>query len=74
MVSAFVGEDLEDEDAMLISEEIHFHYPMFVGDTIRLDAQLASESESVRVREFRLVFRNQNEKKVASGKCLVRNL
>ena len=70
-LSYFVGECLPVKTVVIQSQEIKFRKPVYLHDTVTLQAEVADYHESVRSAEFTFQFLNQNQVKVASGKLLV---
>ena len=74
MISSLVGMDLGYPDVILISQNLNFKEPIYIGDTIELCATISNRSEAVRVIELDLEFRNSVGKKIATVKCQVKYL
>jgi 3-hydroxybutyryl-CoA dehydratase len=72
LVSKLVGMSLGDENVMLISQKINYHQPIYIGNTIKITGEITSISNSVNVIELKLVFSDEDDTIVASGKCQVR--
>jgi 3-hydroxybutyryl-CoA dehydratase len=70
-VSYFVGECLPIKSVVIQSQEIKFHKPVYLNDTVTLHAEVTEFHESVRTAEFSYHFVNQNNLKVARGKLFV---
>jgi 3-hydroxybutyryl-CoA dehydratase len=71
-LSYFVGERIADRDVMIVSQEIKFHRPFYVGDRLRLEAQVKAVHDSVGMIEYGCKFRNTSDRSlIASAKiCL----
>jgi len=74
MVSSLVGESMSEYDVLLISQNLNFRQPFYLGDTINLIATVTSFRETFGVGEVKLTFRNQFEAICASGTCMVKCL
>lgn len=70
-LSYFVGECLPVKTVVIQSQEIKFHKPVYLNDTLTLHAEVADFHESVRTAEITFHFLNQNNIKVAKGRLLV---
>lgn len=70
-LSYFVGECLPTKSVVIQSQEIKFHKPVYLNDTVTLHAEVADFHESVRTAEISFQFINQNNIKVARGKVSV---
>lgn len=70
-VSFFVGELLPVKDVMIMQQEIKYHLPVFLNDTLSFSAIISAVFESVNAYEFKFEFSNEDNKKVAKGKLLI---
>lgn len=70
-LSYFVGECLPSKEVVILSQEIKFHKPVYLNDTVTLEAEVAEIFESVRMAEIKFEFVNQDKVKVAKGKIAV---
>ena len=70
-LSYFVGECLPVKAVVIQSQEIKFHKPVYLDDTVTLHAEVADFHESVKTAEITFRFLNQNNLKVAKGRLLV---
>jgi 3-hydroxybutyryl-CoA dehydratase len=70
-LSYFIGECLPVKSVVIQSQEIKFHKPVYLNDTVTLHAEVADFHESVRTAEISFQFLNQNKVKVARGKVSV---
>lgn len=70
-VSFFVGELLPVKDVMIMQQEIKFHLPVFLNDTLFFTATQSATFESVNAIEIKFEFSNKDSKKVAKGKLLI---
>jgi 3-hydroxybutyryl-CoA dehydratase len=70
-VSYFVGELLPIKDVMIMQQEIKYHLPVFLNDTLFFTAIQSAIFESVNAMEFKFEFSNKDNKKVAKGKLLI---
>lgn len=70
-LSYFVGECLPVKTVVIQSQEIKFHKPVYLNDTVTLHAEVADFHESVRTAVITFHFLNQNNIKVAKGRLLV---
>ena len=71
-LSYFVGECLPDREVMILSQEIKYQRPVYLGDQLTLEARVVDVHHSVNVVEFACKFRNVADGKiVASAKINV---
>ena len=70
-LSYFIGECLPVKAVVIQSQEIKFHKPVYLNDTVTLIAEVADFHESVRPAEMSFHFLNQNNAKVARGKISI---
>jgi len=74
MVSSLVGESMSEYGVLLISQNLNFRQPFYLGDRINLTATISTYSETLEVGEVKLTFKNQFGKTCASGTCMVKCL
>lgn len=71
-LSYFIGECLPDREVMILSQEIKYQRPVYLGDRLILEAGVVDVHYSVNVIEFVCKFRNEADGKiVASAKISV---
>jgi len=70
-LSYFVGECLPIKTVVIQSQEIKFHKPVYLNDTVTLNAEVSDFHESVRTAEISFQFLNQDDIKVARGKIFI---
>ena len=70
-LSYFIGECLPVKSVVIQSQEIKFHKPVYLNDTVTLNAEVADFHESVKTAEISFHFLNQNNIKVARGKMFI---
>ena len=71
-LSYFIGECLPDREVMILSQEIKYQRPVYLGDRLMLEAEIVNVHHSVNVIEFVCKFRNEADGKiVASSKISV---
>lgn len=71
-LSYFVGECLPDREVMILSQEIKYRRPVYLGDRLTLEVEVADVHHSVNVVEFACKFHNVADGKiVASAKINV---
>lgn len=76
-VSHFVGMLLPARDVMILSQDISFHKPVYLGDDIQLEARVETVSTAVNTIEYKLKFRRLGAGKpemVAKGHVQIRLL
>jgi 3-hydroxybutyryl-CoA dehydratase len=67
-ISYFIGERLAQKNVFILTQEIAFSNPVYLNDEIKLIANIVDVHESVKVADFKFVFKNKIGKKVAHGK------
>lgn len=70
-LSFFVGECLPQKNVMIYSQKIDFKKPVYLGDTLELQAVVDDIYESVNTAEISFGFVNQAGVKVAKGKIQI---
>ena len=71
-LSYFIGECLPDREVMILSQEIKYKRPVYIGDQLTLEAEVVDVHHSVNLMEFACKFRNMADGKiVASAKINV---
>ena len=66
-LSHFIGEALPQKNVIIHSQSINFYLPVFLHDTVVLQAEIAEHYEGVKAFVFKFIFRNQDGKRVAKG-------
>ena len=68
-LSYFVGECWPDREVMILAQEIKYQRPVYLGDRLRLEVDVADVHQSVNVVELVCKFRNESDgKAVASAR------
>lgn len=70
-LSYFIGECLPTKDVIIHSQSIQFNKPVYLNDTIMLEAQVSEVIESVKVINFIYTFKNNNGKRLAKGEIQI---
>ena len=70
-LSYFIGECLPVKTIVIQSQEIKFHKPVYLNDTVTLNAEVSDFHESVRTAEISFQFVNQHNVRVARGKMFI---
>ncbi len=73
-ISYFIGECLPHKDVMILSQTINFKNPLYLGDTIFLNAKIISIHSSVGFIEFYFKFKNQIDEVISNGKITLKLL
>lgn len=66
-LSYFVGECLPDREVMILSQEIKYQRPVYLGDRLMLETVVADVHHSVNLVEFACKFRNEADGKVVAS-------
>ena len=70
-LSFFIGEGLPNKNVVIQKQNISYHKPFFVGDTISLNSELSEVFESVSTYIFKYTFQNQHQDLIAKGKIQI---
>jgi acyl dehydratase len=70
-LSYFIGECLPIKEVIIHSQEINYKKPVYINDTLRLNALVSEIHESVGVVIFKYSFINQQDEIVAKGKLQI---
>lgn len=70
-LSYFIGECLPTKDVIIHSQQIVYSSPVYLNDSLLLEAEVEETYESVKAVVFKFVFKNGEEKKVAKGKIQI---
>lgn len=71
-LSYFIGECLPDSEVMILSQEIKYQRPVYLGDRLILESAVVDVHASVNVFEFLCKFKNEADgKTVATAKINV---
>ena len=73
-ISYFIGECLPHKNVMILSQIINFKNPLYLGDTIFLNAKIISIHSSVGFIEFDYKFKNQLDEVISNGKITLKLL
>lgn len=73
-LSYFVGEYLALKNVIILSQKIDFHKPFFVNDRLTFNVSLKDYSEAVGLYDYKFIFRNQLNVKVAKGNIQIKTL
>lgn len=66
-LSHFIGEGLPEKNVIIQKQEIRYYHPVYLNDTLELQAEVAEVFESVHSVEIKYYFQNPAGKKVAKG-------
>ncbi len=70
-LSYFVGECLPIRNVIIHSQEIKFAKPVYMGDRLKLQAEISGIFDSVGALEFKFQFQNESGTNVAKGRLQV---
>jgi 3-hydroxybutyryl-CoA dehydratase len=70
-LSHFIGEMLPVKNVIIHSQEINYHNPVYLNDTVKLKARVKEVYESVNAIVFKFSFSNQINEVVAKGKIQI---
>ena len=66
-LSYFVGECLPDREVIILSQEIKYQRPVYLGDRLTLEVKVVDVHDSVSVVEFACKFRNAADGKIVAA-------
>ena len=74
IISYFIGECLPHKNVMILSQTINFKNPLYLDDSIFLNAKIISIHSSVSFIEFDYKFKNQLDEVISNGKITLKLL
>lgn len=74
MLSRLVGAQLPTREILILQQTLEFRQPGYVGDEIRLTAEVVAIHEAVSSIQFKLQFFAAEADPICTGQCLVRCL
>ncbi len=75
MLSRLVGTALPCREVLIVKQSLEFRQPAYVGDEIRLIAEVAAIHEAVSSVNLKLQFHSKDsDRLLCSGQCLVKIL
>lgn len=74
MLSHLVGAQLPTREILILRQTLEFRLPGYVGDEIRLTAEVVAIHEAVSSIQLKLYFRTAEEGPICTGQCLVKCL
>lgn len=66
-LSYFVGECFPDREVMILSQEIKYQRPVYLGDRLTLEVEIIDVHHSVNVIELACKFRNEIDNKIVAS-------
>ena len=73
-ISYFIGECLPHKNVMILSQTINYKKPLYLDDSIYLNAKINSVHNSVGFIEFDFKFKNQTDEVISNGKITLKLL
>lgn len=73
-LSYFVGECLPNKNIIILSQNMNFHNPFFIGDELTLNAIIREVHNSVGISEIKYRFRNQLGVIISKGTLQIKHL
>jgi len=74
MLSRLVGVCLPTNEIVIIRQSLDFRLPIYVGDEVRLTAEVAAVHEAISTIQLKLTFQSVAEEPVCTGLCLIKCL
>ncbi len=71
MISALLGNDLPGEGTIILSEQIDFLHPAYIGDTVTAQVTVQTVAENKHGGQIEFWCKNQSEKTLISGSVTV---
>lgn len=73
-ISYFIGECLPIKNIVLMSQDIKYIKPVYLNDVLSFHAEIEDIYDSVSMAEFKYIFTNADNVKVAKGTIQIRIL
>jgi acyl dehydratase len=74
MLSRLVGAKLPTREVLILRQTMEFRQPAYVGEEIRLTAEVTAIHEAVRSIQLKLQFLSAQQDPICTGQCLVKCL
>lgn len=74
MLSRLIGAELPTREIIILRQTIEFRQPAYVGEEIRLTAEVAAVHEAVRSVQLKLQFHSAQQDPICTGQCLIKCL
>lgn len=74
MLSRLVGAELPTREVLILRQTLEFRQPAYVGEEIRLTAEVAAIHEAVRSIQLKLQFHSTQQDPICTGQCLIKCL
>lgn len=71
-LSHFIGEGLPTKNVMILTQDIAFKKPSFLGDVLALNATVEEVHESVKMVTFKYFFAHESGEKRATGRISIK--
>jgi len=74
MLSRLVGAGLPTRDVLILRQTLEFRQPGYVGDELRLTAEVVALHEAVSSIQLKLYFRAAEQDPICTGQCMIKCL
>lgn len=74
MLSRLIGAELPTREVLILRQTLEFRQPAYLGDEIRLTAEVAAIHEAVRSIQLKLYFHAAQQDSICTGLCLIKCL
>lgn len=74
MLSRLIGAELPTREVIILRQSIEFRQPAYVGEEIRLTAEVTTVHEAVRSIQLKLQFHSTQQDPICTGQCLIKCL
>lgn len=74
MLSRLVGAELPTREVLILRQTLEFRQPAYVGEEVRLTAEVTAVHEAVRSIQLKLQFHSVQQDPICTGQCLIKCL
>jgi 3-oxoacyl-[acyl-carrier protein] reductase len=74
MLSRLVGVELPTREVLILRQTLEFRQPAYMGEEIRLAAEVTAVHEAVRSIQLKLQFHSAQQDPICTGQCLIKCL
>lgn len=74
MLSRLVGTELPTREVLILRQTLEFRKPAYVGEDIRLTAEVIASHEAVGSIQLKLQFHSVQDELICTGQCLIKCL
>jgi 3-hydroxybutyryl-CoA dehydratase len=74
MLSRLIGARLPTREVIILSQTMEFRQPAYVGQEVKLTAEVTAVHEAVRSVQLRFQFHSTQQDPICTGQCLIKCL